>query len=48
MTAILLVIWALFANNPTDLGDPWSGWFIGLFITSILDLLSRSVTTPDK
>lgn len=38
MTALLLLAWALTANNPSDLSHPWSGWFIALFVCALLDV----------
>jgi hypothetical protein len=40
---LFLLIWALCGSNP-DLGHPWSGWFIALFVIAVLQFLGSNQT----
>lgn len=39
MTAFLLLVWWVAGSGP-DLGRPWSGWFVALFVCALLDFFS--------
>jgi hypothetical protein len=38
VTAFLLLGWWLFGDSTAVLAEPWSGWFVALFVCALLDL----------